>query len=390
MKFNKWTVALAAAGLVNLGSVTQAEEASNAVMTSLSKTTISGYVDTSATWADGSKVPVGRTAYQGAGKMDGFNLDVFKLVLEKPMDESDWASGYRVDLLVGPDAVAFNGVANGTAGGGADAVEGGEIGIKQAYVATRAPIGNGVDLKMGVFDTIIGYEVFENGANPNYSRSFAFNLQPFQHTGVLASYQVNDMISVSGGLANTAASVINDRPRFNGRSDGNLTYLASATIVAPESTGFLEGSALYVGIVDGVTGGGDDQTNFYAGATMPTPVDGLALGLAYDYVNNVTGATAGANLDDAQIFGAYLSYQATDKMALHGRVEYVDGDPGLYYGGADDNELLGLTATLDYSLWDNVITRLEGRWDQQLDNNANAYGSSDDIFTLTLNAIYNF
>lgn len=385
MKFNKWTVALAAAGLVNLGSVTQAEEASNAVMTSLSKTTISGYVDTSATWADGGKVPVGRTAYQGANKMDGINLDVFKLVLEKPMDESDWASGYRVDLLVGPDAIAFNAVTPfaGSSGGS-------EIGIKQAYVATRAPIGTGVDLKMGVFDTIIGYEVFENGANPNYSRSFAFNLEPFQHTGLLASYQVNDLVSVSGGIANTAASVINDRPRYNGtRSDGNLTYLASATIVAPESAGFLEGSALYVGVVDGVTGGGEDQTNFYAGATMPTPVDGLALGLAYDYINNVTGTT-GPNMDDAQVFGAYLSYQATDKMAVHGRVEYLDGDPGLLYGGADDNELLGLTATLDYSLWDNVITRIEGRWDQQLDDNANAYGSSDDIFTLTLNAIYNF
>jgi hypothetical protein len=367
-------------------------------MTSLSKTTISGYVDTSASWADGSKTPVGRTAYQGASKMDGINLDVFKLVLEKPLDESDWAAGYRVDLLIGPDAVAFNGVAaipgTNTAGAG-----GGEIGVKQAYVATRAPIGNGVDLKMGVFDTVVGYEVFENGANPNYSRSFAFNLQPFQHTGLLASYQVNDMIGLSGGIANTAASVVNDRPSNNGRSDGNLTYLASATIVAPESAGFLEGSALYVGIVDGVTGGGEDQTNLYAGLTMPTPVEGLAVGLAYDYINNVTGTT-GVNMDDAQIYAAYLSYQATDKMALHGRVEYVDGDPGLYYAGADDNELLGLTATIDYSLWENVISRLEVRWDHSLEG-GDAFGGAngggffaapdeENAVTIAINAIYSF
>ena len=379
MKFNKWTVALAAAGLVSLGSVTQAEEASSAVMTSLSKTTISGYVDTSVSWADGSKAPIGR-GYQGAAKMDGINLDVFKLVLEKPLDESDWAAGYRVDLLVGPDAIAYNPTSTG-----AGTVAGGEIAIKQAYVATRAPIGNGVDLKMGVFDTILGYEVFENGANPNYSRSFAWMLEPTQHTGFLASYQVNDLVGFSAGVANTSNAVINDRPSNFGRSNGNLSYLGSVTVVAPESTGFLSGAALYAGIVDGATGRGDDQTNLYIGGTAPTPVDGLAVGIAYDHINNATGpgALPGApNQADADILALYASYQATDKMTVHGRVEYVEGDAGLYYGG-DDNELLGLTATLDYSLWENVITRLEGRWDQQLDDAPAAYGSSDDIFTLT-------
>ena len=79
-------------------------------------------------------------------------------------------------------------------------------------------------------------------------------------------------------------------------------------------------------------------------------------------------------------------------MAIHGRIEYVTGDNGLYYvgNGTDDNELLGLTATVDYSLWENVITRVEGRWDQQLDDNGDQYGSGDDVFTLTLNAIYSF
>ena len=38
-------------------------------------------------------------------KADGFNLDVVKITLEKPLDESEWAAGYKVDLLIGPDAV---------------------------------------------------------------------------------------------------------------------------------------------------------------------------------------------------------------------------------------------------------------------------------------------
>ena len=389
MKFNKWTVALAAAGFISLGHSAQAEEASNAVMTALSKTTLSGYVDTSVSISDASAGTTlhGRVPYQGAAKMDGFNLDVIGLTLEKPLDESDWAAGYRVDLLVGPDASMYSSIHDGTPGGSVSAND--ALGIKQAYVATRAPIGNGLDIKMGVFDAIIGYEVFQNGANPNYSRSFAYNLEPFSHTGALASYQVNEILGVSAGVANTSRSVINDRASTFGGSSSHLSYMGAVSLVAPDTAGFLAGATLYAGFLDGINGNtssAPDTTNYYVGAALPTPVEGLALGLAYDRVEDGVGAMATI---DADVFGIYASYQATDKLTVHGRVEYVDGDAGLYYG-SDDNELLGLTATLDYSLWDNVITRLEGRWDQQLDDAPDAYGSSDDIFTLTLNAIYNF
>ena len=74
MKFNRWTLALAAGGVVSLGSVSQAEEAPRQVLTALSQTTLSGYVDTSAIWklGTGNSALPGR-AYDGSGKMDGFN-----------------------------------------------------------------------------------------------------------------------------------------------------------------------------------------------------------------------------------------------------------------------------------------------------------------------------
>src|SRR5579859_2821266 len=49
-KFDKWTVALAAVGVVSLASAAKAEEKASSVMTALSSTTLSGYVDTSAQW----------------------------------------------------------------------------------------------------------------------------------------------------------------------------------------------------------------------------------------------------------------------------------------------------------------------------------------------------
>ena len=143
MKVNKWTLALATAGLVSLPALVQGEEKASSVMTALSSTTISGYVDTSAQWdiGTGNANPPG--FIYNKGKQDGFNLDKVKLRIERPLDEAQWSAGYRVDLLFGPDANTF-----GTSSSGVAA----DFAIQQAYVALRAPVLNGLDFKLGVFD----------------------------------------------------------------------------------------------------------------------------------------------------------------------------------------------------------------------------------------------
>ncbi len=157
MKFNKWTVGLAAVGVVNLASAAKADEKLSAVQTALSSTTISGYVDTSAQWNFGTgNANNPKYKFGGAAKADGFNLDAVQLTIAKPLDESEWASGYRVDLWFGPDANTLRTQSN-LAGGAAD------LAIRQAYVALRTPVGNGIDWKVGVFDSIVGYESVESG-----------------------------------------------------------------------------------------------------------------------------------------------------------------------------------------------------------------------------------
>src|SRR5438094_6873851 len=137
MKFNKWTIGLAAAGVVSLASAARAEEKASSVMTALSSTTLSGYVDTSAQWNFGtgnSRLPDYK--FGGASKADGFNLNVVQLRLEKPLDEAEWAAGYRVDLWAGPDANATDsffglGTQSVNSSGSSD------FAVRQAYVALR-------------------------------------------------------------------------------------------------------------------------------------------------------------------------------------------------------------------------------------------------------------
>ena len=174
MRLNPWTLGLAAAGVIRSASVAGAEEPTSPVLTALSSTTLSGYVDTSAIWRPGTGNLAGAGVFTGGAKQDGFNLNVIKLTLEKPLDEGQWSAGYKVDLLFGPDASVFATTSSG--------INTSDFGIKQAFIALRAPIGNGLDFKLGVWDTIIGYEVFESPNNPNYSRSYGWGFEPTTHT----------------------------------------------------------------------------------------------------------------------------------------------------------------------------------------------------------------
>ncbi len=417
MKINNWTLALASLGLVSLPGVVSAEEKQNNLLTSLSSTTISGYIDTSAHWNLGTgNAGVPGFIYNGAGKSDGFNLNKVKLSIEKPLDEAQWAAGYKADLQFGPDANVF-GTTSGAAGVGTA-----DFAIQQAYVALRAPIGNGLDFKIGVFDSVIGYESHDSVNNPNYTRSYAVGIEPHTHTGVLASYQISEAVAISAGIANTFGPTINARahnatgtsaggPGTPYKAESYKTYMAAVALTAPEKWGWVGGSGLYAGVVNGYNAGagtapaatarGADQTSLYVGGTLATPVKGLKLGASYDAV--LIGAQPGV-LSGSQYANAtavYASFALPDtKLTLHGRGEYFTQSGGVTAPLAGSSiigapgKVLAYTGTIQYDLWKNVLSRLEFRWDHQADGAGRAYGSATqprrNAYLLAANLIYKF
>ena len=363
MKVNKWTFGLAAVGLISLPAMVQAEEKPNQLLTALASTTISGYVDTSAQWTPGTgNANPPAYSFNFPSKQDGFNLNVVNVVIEKPLDESTWSAGYKVDLLFGPNAVGFNSSVNG------DATS--DVGIKQAYVALRAPVGNGIDIKIGTFDTIIGYEVFNAGSNPNYTRSWGYTIEPTEHTGILGSYQFTKNIGASFGIANTLVAGINRRSPST--DEAAKTWMGSLTLTAPDSWGSLAGSGLYFGVVDGF-GGLNDMTSYYIGTTLTTPWKALKVGASYDYAKQHDNNFGPAGY--AQALGLYASVAPQDtKFSFHFRAEWADFTDGNATGGINNGfggggvggipaEALSFTGTVQYDLWANVVSRLEVRWD---------------------------
>jgi hypothetical protein len=427
MKFNKWTLGLAAVGAISLVPAARADEKPSALATAFNNTTISGYVSASMNWAiapgggQNGYSPANAIPFQ-SGKQDGFNLDVLKIAISKPEDESPWASGYNLELLFGPDATGYNPSANAYNsyysyyyGSGYS-----DFSIKQAYVTLRTPVGNGIDWKIGVFDTVIGYEVTDAGSNPNYTRSIGYAVEPTEHTGFLGTYKINDQWSVSAGVANTLSAGINARDMESGYhayyyygsgggagSDWKKTLMGSIVYTAPMSWGWAAGSSIYVGAVYGfATGSGHYgaqsgyQQNYYFGATVNTPWKQLTTGVAFDYVrNNGGGNESGSFFDnyqditDVYVIGVYATYKATDKLSFNGRAEYAHSDftqaasnnseESAYESMNDAEEI---TATVEYDLWANVVSRVELRYDH--DNSYRGDSDHEDSLGFYANVIY--
>ncbi|MFM1768309.1 MAG: hypothetical protein RJA22_838 [Verrucomicrobiota bacterium] len=401
MKSNSWTLVLGTLGLITLPQVVAAEEKLNPLLTAVSPTTLSGYLSSSVQWAPGTGNAYSSPRLYQADKADGFNLDVVALSLGKSLDESAWAAGYAADLWFGPDANTFNTVSTGNNS---------DLAIKQAYVSLRAPVGNGLDFKVGVFDYIIGYESHDAYKDPNYTRAYSVSIQPRSHTGVLMSYQFNSLFSASAGIANTYGPTIN--ARANGpKAESFKTYMGSVALAAPDNWGWVSGSTLYAGAVNGWNGdatGGDTILNLYAGVALNTGIDGLRVGVSYDHSQNTDDAVPGGSQEEvqAQAVALYTSYQYSERLGLHLRGEYADSDSNVWGSQATGtpggtSKLFGLTATLQYDLWKNVISRLEFIWDHQagdndmtgfggqLENGATS-GSLRNRYTIALNFIYKF
>ena len=365
-------------------------------MTALSATTFSGYVDTSAVWNPGNGNQNPPPVSFLPGKQDGFNLDVVDVKFAKEIDPASvsWAAGYTAELNIGPDA---SGITGST----------GDI-IRQAYVKLRAPVGNGLDFKIGRVDNLLGYESTDSYKNPNWSHSYGFTLEPTEHTGVISEYRFNDWILADVGVANTVTTgPINGR---SPRAESQKSFLSLLTLTVPDGKlGLLSGDALYAGFDfgTGATTGRDGENvknkkQLYIGSTINTPLKDLTLGVGYDAVwhNDVNGVDLGY----AQAIAGYMTYKITEKFSASGRVDYASGKTlsALTPDTTDGvntpgwNKVLGLTGTLSYDLWANVLTRLEVRWDRSLDattpfgSNGAFSATQKNAVMLAANVVYKF
>ncbi len=132
------------------------------------------------------------------------NLDQAWFYVEKLADSDSccWDCGYRFDMVYGVDAQktqAFGNSGFPNPQGYDNSWDHGSYGwaLPQAY----AEFAKGdLNVKVGHFFTLIGYEVIPATGNFFYSHSYTmFNSEPFTHTGALGTYKANDCMTYYAG-----------------------------------------------------------------------------------------------------------------------------------------------------------------------------------------------
>lgn len=99
-----------------------------------------------------------------------------ELLAQGGYDTKEYAFGNDRPLLDGADTLRHFGRAN---------------------VSYLAPLGNGLTLQAGLFNSLIGYESLYAKDNANYTRSWIADHSPYQMFGVIARYPVRDDFSVA-------------------------------------------------------------------------------------------------------------------------------------------------------------------------------------------------
>ncbi|MFK7897896.1 MAG: outer membrane beta-barrel protein [Myxococcota bacterium] len=287
-----------------------------------------------------------------------FSFDQAWFSIDKAATEES-RGGMHVDLVYGHLAEA-----QGSAGDD-------EILLYQAYASYLAPIGNGVEMKLGRLATPLGAEVVQANGNFNITQGAVFGLQPVTHTGVEVSTQLTDQLAVVAGVVNevysdTYRSTTNDKAYYNQfQFSGDNFGLNVGGIYGSDTT-------------NGRCTGADCVTSVFDVVITLDPTENLSLWGNFDWVHSTGEDFTGHGDAFGAAFAGRLA--VTDSMGVATRVEYVNQEDSLTATGDPDgdSELVTFTLTADKRLTDNLVTRIEGRWDRSLDEDLLSFTGGDD------------
>jgi hypothetical protein len=293
-------------------------------------------------------------------------------VAEKTIDTGGcgWDWGGRVDVLYGSDYIFTMATGLETRDTGAPKWNSNPdygLALPQAYLELGY---NDVSLKLGHFYTAHGYEVVPATGNFFYTHAYAMQYgEPFTHTGAVATWKVDDSLTVLGAFVNGWDAF--DRVDDEGMGIGGFTWN--------------NGDGLTIAYMYGYSV--DEPTTY--GATTPRHISTLVVSYAwcdwtYVFQNDVgwqedgvlnPNSTSGDPFSSAEWYGVnqYLFYTINDCWKAGARVEWFRDDDGVRVGGIRPGQTIptsgfagnffNLTAGLNWTPHANITVRPEVRYD---------------------------
>lgn len=261
------------------------------------------------------------------------------LTANKALDpkNSDFQWGFKLQGMYGSDAryTQYLGIFNNATPGDRY-----QFDIVEANALFHLPVltDGGVDLKLGLYPTPLGYETIDPSTNPFYSHSYIFQFGlPFKHTGGLAVVHVNDMVDLYGGLdtgTNTTFGPLGENNSALGGIAGfNLTLMGgNLTILALTHAGPDDSWRSFVGTGKNVNG----YWRYYNDVAITyKATDALTLVTELNWARDDYGSAGKA----VNGFGVaqYASYALSDTLTLNGRAELWRDDNNFFVAALSGN-----------------------------------------------------
>jgi hypothetical protein len=347
---------------------------------------LSGYLDTSYTWAST------RPRDPNNISIRSFDLDhneitfnAFNLTVERPEPEKGWGVGFRLSGLFGRTGELLREATLW----GPNLNKEPSAELFESYISTTLPIGKGLGFQGGLWVTTLGTEVIPAPGDYNYniSRSFLFGFSiPFRHLGSMFSYPLTDTVSLNAGIVTGWDDPYDNNNRPSGMGGIKLEpsdkfNLNTQFIVGPEQ--------------DGNKNTGRQRWTV-ANVANYTPIDSLAL--TYEFtIGGEEKATADGG--DALWYGmaGYISNDWTDRFNTAFRGEWFRDEDGARTGGGASAKESGvwlgeITLTTTYKFTSQLLGRWEVRqdWASRDVFQSGRSGVDDNQTQVSIQAIYTF
>src|SRR5437667_5251803 len=307
-----------------------------------------------------------------------FTLNALVAVLDKPYDPAKFSAGFHTELLVGQDATVIQ--SNGLFAGAATPIP---VDVPHLYVTLNVPTasGNGLQLKVGRIPTLLGLEVIETYANPNWSEGNQFvSAENFTALGVSVETKFNNHLDAQFRLINGWDQVADN----NGRKS-----LMGRVGIYPDA-------ATSLGIVGfwGPEEANNNTANRYGiEGLLWRKLGNAAVWVQGDYGKEQANAALPNPTQDAQwvALGGWVTYDFSSAVGLALRGDYVNDQDGARTSGvfgfpANAGQKFGSgTATLNIRAWPDAVVRPELRYDR---STLAAFAGKKDQVTFALAVAY--
>lgn len=224
--------------------------------------------------------------------------------------------------------------------------------IHRANASYLAPIGKGLTVTAGLFNSLIGYESLYAKDNVNYTRSWIADNTPYMMFGVNAQYPVSDDFTITAFVVNSYYHLAhpNDLPGYGGR------WLWKAT---PRFT-----------LTQTLYGGPDQQDTslefwrLYGNHVIEWKSDNLIVAASFDVGTESIAGRPGSPRAFVMGGNMVMRWQLTGSWSVAIRPEFYWDRNGRWTGA--EQFVKAMTSTVEYRIpyqWMTTVVRVEHRFD---------------------------